>query len=44
MTKTQAVDIHGRSYHRTIMFVLMLIATLAGSLMQSRYGIAYLDG
>lgn len=40
MTKTQAVDIHGRSYHRTIMFVLMLIATLAGSLMQSTLGTA----
>lgn len=40
MTKTQAVDIHGRSYHRTIMFVLMMIATLAGSLMQSTLGTA----
>lgn len=45
MTKTQAVDIHGRSYHRTIMFVLMLmlIATLADAV-NIRYGIAYLDG
>lgn len=39
MTNVQT-DIHGKTYHRLALFMLMLIATLAGSLMQSTLGTA----
>ncbi|TLQ03492.1 multidrug efflux MFS transporter [Pediococcus stilesii] len=38
--KKVATDIHGRPYHRGLVFTLMLLATFAGSLMESTLGTA----
>ncbi|WEE35628.1 DHA2 family efflux MFS transporter permease subunit [Lactiplantibacillus paraplantarum] len=40
MTNIQPVDVHGKKYNRWLLFILMLLATLAGSLMQSTLGTA----
>ena len=40
MTKTKYMDNHGRPHHRGILFTLMLLATFAGSLMESTLGTA----
>lgn len=40
MKKPTLVDIHGRPYHRGLLFTLMLLATFAGALMESTLGTA----
>lgn len=40
MSNKKIVDVHGNPYNRWLLFILMLVATLAGSLMQSSLGTA----